>query len=86
MHFRERKDGNAMAKLNILKLRNAKSQGETFKKEHPELVIFGSDIWENSITTGTKFTLKTETPDSRIFETSFELTKFDVDTVKGLIK
>jgi len=75
-----------MAKLNILKLKNARSQGETFKKEHPDLVRFGDEIWENAITSGTQFTLKAETPDGSIFETSFELTKFDVDTIKGLIK
>lgn len=75
-----------MAKLNILKLKNAKSQGETFQKEHPDLMRFGSEIWENAIISGTLFTLKAETPDGEVFETSFKLTKFDVDTVKSLFK
>ncbi len=75
-----------MAKLNILKLKNAKSQGETFKKEHPELIAYGSEIWDKAIANGTKFSLKTETSDGRTYETSFALTQFDVDFVKGLFK
>ncbi|MGI5978775.1 MAG: hypothetical protein ACOX66_04675 [Oscillospiraceae bacterium] len=75
-----------MAKLNILKLRSAKSQGETFKKEHPELVAFGKEIWDNAIQSGTKFMITVQRLDGKVYDTSFELTKFDADFLKGLIK
>lgn len=75
-----------MAKLNILKLKNAKSQGETFKKEHPELIAFGGEVWKEAFQAGTKFTLRAERPDGRTYDSSFALTQFDVDFVKGLFK
>ena len=75
-----------MAKLNILKLKSAKSQGEVFKKEHPELIAFGDDIWANAVKSGTRFTIRAQRPDGKTYETAFDLTQFDVDFVKGLFK
>lgn len=75
-----------MAKLNILKLKNAKSQGETFKKEHPELIAFGAEVWSEAFKAGTKFTLRAETPDGKSRDAAFSLTQFDVDFIKGLFK
>lgn len=75
-----------MPKLNILKLKSAKSQGETFKKEHPELIAFGGTVWNNAVQSGTKFTITAQRPDGKTYDTAFTLTQFDADFVKGLFK
>ena len=75
-----------MAKLNILKLKNAKSQAGTFKKEHPELIAFGGEVWDGAIQNGTKFAVRAQRPDGKVYDTEFTLTQFDADFFKGLAK